>query len=201
MDRLRQNNTKSRASQLLDYFSMRHMFLTGHKKKRTDITGQLLIEMMVAMSVLIIGLLGVFAVLSQSFGLNRVATNQYIAANLAAEGIEVTKNILDANVIANTAWNSGFVFADSGNFGVQYDTKSLDATAESNATKKLRLDSSTGVYNYDTGSETNFIRTINVENISPDEIKIVSKVKWIDRGGLPLEIGVEDHFLNWRANL
>jgi len=50
--------------------------------------GQLIIEMIVAVSLLMIGLLGIFAVLSQSLGLNRVAANQYIAAHLAAEGIE-----------------------------------------------------------------------------------------------------------------
>ncbi|MEK7182766.1 MAG: prepilin-type N-terminal cleavage/methylation domain-containing protein, partial [Patescibacteria group bacterium] len=58
-------------------------------------TGQTLVELMIAMSVMSVGLLGVFAVLSQSLGLNRVVANQYVAANLAAEGIEVVKNIAD----------------------------------------------------------------------------------------------------------
>ncbi|MBI2506531.1 MAG: hypothetical protein HYW00_00070, partial [Candidatus Colwellbacteria bacterium] len=44
---------------------------------------------MIAMSVMSVGLLSVFAVLSQSLGLNRVVAEQYIASNLAAEGIEV----------------------------------------------------------------------------------------------------------------
>ncbi len=165
------------------------------------IRGQLLVEMMIAMSVLMIGLLGVFSVLSQSLALNRIASNQYIASSLAAEGVEVVKNILDKNVIEDNAWNEGFVFPGGRDFGVQYNTETLGGAEQSNANKKLNLNEGTARYGYGAGTQTNFVRTVNVESVGSNEIKVVSKVEWDDRGGSHFDIEVEDHFLNWRAAL
>ena len=163
------------------------------KLKNNREKGQSLVEMTIAMSLMMVGLLGIFAVLAQSIGLNRVAANQYVAANLAAEGIEVTKNILDANAINSRPWNQGLNV--NGDFGVQYNSTALDA---SKATTHLNLDSSTGRYSYDSGTETGFVRTISITNVSTSEIKVVSTVSWKDRGGIDLHVDAEDHFRNWR---
>jgi len=159
--------------------------------------GQSMIELIVSMSIIVVSLLGVFAVLSQSLGLNKVAGNQYIAANLAAEGIEVTKNILDTNAINGSAWNQGFI---DGDFSVQSDSTAL-GSLQSNP---LLLNESTGIYGYLAGKETNFRRTINIENIDndgdsfPDEIRVQSTVSWADRGGVIFNVNVEDRFRDWR---
>ncbi len=171
--------------------------LINYGKQRGDVRGQLLIEMMVAMSVLMISLLGIFALLSQSLALSRVAANQYIAANLAAEGIEVVKNILDSNVIdRTTAWNDGL--AVNGDFGVQYDSVALNSLI---ARDRLLFDPRSRRYNYTSGTQTSFVRVVSIDNISQDEIKVTSRVEWIDRGGLKMDIEVESRFLNWRAEL
>src|SRR3989344_6064232 len=86
--------------------------------------GQILVELMVAISVMVIGLLGIFTLLSESLGLNRVAADQYIAANLAAEGVEGAKNILEHNVIERNPWNEGL--ERDGEFGVEYSSIVLD---------------------------------------------------------------------------
>ena len=160
--------------------------------------GQLLIELMVAMSVMVIGLLGIFAVLSQTIGLNKVASNQYAAANLASEGIEVVKNILDANTINNRPWNEGL--SNNGSYGVQYNSTAVDPML---ANKKLYYNPGTGRYSYDIGSGskiTNFRRIITLTN-SQDEITVVSRVTWNDRGGTTFNTEAEDHFLDWRQEL
>lgn len=163
--------------------------------------GQLIVEMMVAISLLVIGLLGIFAVLSQSLGLNRVAANQYIAANLAAEGIEVTKNILDINFIAGESvpWNSGFLNRD---YTVEHNSPFLDPDPNK-LSETLKFDESSGLYGYDSGKNTNFRRVISIKNLppppaSPTEIKVTSHVYWKDRGGVDFEIELEDRFRNWR---
>ena len=157
--------------------------------------GQSLVEMVVAMSFMTIGILGVFAVFSQSIGLNRIAANQYIAANLAAEGIEVTKNILDANAINGRPWNVGVNV--NGDFGVQYNSTVLN---KSKAGSVLLFDAATGRYSYDTGTQTGFRRTVTItNNAALDEIKVVSRVYWTDRGGIDFEVNLEDHFRAWRA--
>lgn len=158
--------------------------------------GQLLVELMVAISVMVIGMLGIFTVLSQSLGLSKVATNQYVAANLAAEGIEVVKNIIDANTINSVAWNEGV--SVSGTYRVQYNSTSLNGAGVNNF---LNYDQSTGLYSYDSGNPTNFRRIITINNVSPDEIRVSSRVEWKDRGGASFDIEVEDHFLNWRQDI
>ena len=168
--------------------------------------GQFLIEMMVAVSLIVIGMLGVFAVLSQSLALSRVAANQYIAAHLAAEGIEVTKNILDQNFINDPhgPWNSGFL---DGTYRVQFDSSTrsgdglMSISGNHNQQPFLRFDDGSGRYGYNSSwKETKFKREIVVEEgASSDEIKVTSSVYWKDRGGMDFETIVEDRFRNWRA--
>ncbi len=162
--------------------------------------GQLIVEMMVAVSLLVIGLLGVFAVLSQSLGLNRVAANQFVAANLAAEGIEVTKNIVDANFINDAQWN---LYIEDGQYEVQFDDTSLIGNeASDNPSQQKFLSLNNGRYSYDSGGEeTRFKRIITIENVpasDPTEIRVTSEVYWTDRGGVNFDIVVEDRFRSWR---
>jgi len=60
--------------------------------------GQILVEVMVALAMVVIGLLGLLNLLSSSIGMNKVIADQYIASYLASEGIEIIKNIVDNNV-------------------------------------------------------------------------------------------------------
>src|SRR3989338_3633319 len=155
--------------------------------------GQVLVELMVAISVMVIGLLGIFTLLSQSLGLNRVAADQYIAANLAAEGVEVAKNILVHNVIERNPWNEGL--ERDGEFGVEYSSIVLD---DNLSDELLKFDKDSGRYNYTAGDETNFRRVITINNLSEDEIRVNSRVEWRSRGGTSFSINLEDHFYNWR---
>ncbi len=159
--------------------------------------GQMLIEAMVAMSVISIGMLGVFSLLANSLGIGKVTSNQYVGTYLAAEGIEVVKNMIDTNVNSGgMAWNSGL--AQNGyTFAVQYDSAST--TDETDVTKPLLFDSSTGLYSYTVGKPTVFTRAITVTNLmSGNEIQVDSVVSWTDQGDTKDSVQLEDHFYNWR---
>lgn len=159
--------------------------------------GQLLIEAMVAMGVISVGLLGVFSLLSQSLGLSKVTSNQYVGTYLAAEGIEVVKNIIDTNVNSSIAWNTGLVQGGSPyDFAVQYNSASPD-TADLG--QPLKFDPGTGTYNYTVGNSTVFTRKVTVTNLmSGNELQVDSVVSWIDRGGSLDSVKIEDDFYNWR---
>lgn len=152
--------------------------------------GQLLIESGIAISILVIGLLGIFGLLSRSLGLNNIISSQYIASNLASEGIEVVKNLIDANIIQYRPWNQNI---STGSYEVIYNSPAL----ESNQDRFLRFDSSDNIYNYQSGQPTFFKRVIEIENIGSDEIRVNSKVNWQIRGG-SYSVNLEDHFFNWR---
>lgn len=151
--------------------------------------GQLLIEAGIAISILVVGLLGILGLLSRSLSLNNVVSSQYIASNLAAEGIEVVKNLLDANIIQFNPWNTGF---STGSYELAYDSLALD----SNQNRNLLFDSSNNKYNYQNGQSTPYKRNIQIVN-KGDEIQVNSIVSWQIRGG-SYSINLEDHFFDWR---
>lgn len=153
--------------------------------------GYILIEAIIGISIAIIGILGILGLLSRSASLNRVVADQFIGNYLAIEGIEITKNLIDANIIQQRPWNYGF---NTGSFEVDYSSLNL----EPNQDRRILFDSINKRYNYQTGTQTNFARTVNIELIGSEEIKVNSVVKWTTRGSGKFEVNLEDHFFNWR---
>lgn len=152
--------------------------------------GQSLVEAMVAAGILAMGLMGIMSLLAQSFGLNRVVTDNYTATYLSAEGIEVVKNIMDTNRVAGRSWDSGL---GAGIYEVEYDSRSLLP----NQNRNLGFDPSSKLYSYGGTQETPFRRTVTLTRVSADELKIVAAVTWASRGG-SYATNLEDHFYNWR---
>ncbi len=74
-------------------------------------SGQSMIEMLVAISIISASLVGILALVGRSLALNRLTTEQYVATYLAAEGIELVKNLFDHSYLVETQANPG-----SGNF-------------------------------------------------------------------------------------
>lgn len=154
-------------------------------------SGQMMVEAMVAITIVVVGLLGIFSLTSRSLSLNQVITSQYVASNLSAEGIEVVKNILDRNIIQRRPWNEGI---SPGEFEVDYAST---ATSIFN-NRKLNFDPATGFYSYAAGTPTTYLRKITVDQISPDELHVRSIVDWTTRDGGAFQIITEDRFFNWR---
>lgn len=178
-----------------------------------NIRGQLLIESFVAISVAVVGLLGIMGVLSRSLSLNRVVANHYIANNLAAEGIEIIKNRIDQNVMASgSAWNAGIndgayeVAGAPSNESVKIVFLGSKSDCGSmNSVPALKFNGATGIYNYDAGNDTVFRRCVQVLSVPDpdqagqvDELAVIARVAWKDLGGASFDIAAEDHFFNWR---
>ena len=161
-------------------------------------SGYLLVEAMVATSLLIIGLVSVAGLMSRALGLNRVVSDQFIANYLAVEGIEIIKNLIEANILAGLPWNNGI---SDNCYEVNYESVNLGATCSSSESQlALSFNSITGFYNYDSsGNQAPFIRSILNENSSDgNRIKVNSVVKWISRGSVEFSINLEDYFFNYR---
>ena len=153
----------------------------------------MLVEALVALSILVVGLLGIVTLLARSLGLSRVVADNYVGMYLASEGIEVAKNILDGNVINRRAWNHGFA---DGAYEVDYASQSLAPIF--GAPRTFSFDPATHLYSYGAGTETSFRRTVGVRLIGGDQVAVSSTVLWETRGGGTFNIVLEDHFLNWR---
>ena len=151
--------------------------------------GYLLIEVMLAISLLTIGFLGILKLSSNAIGLNRVVSDQFSANYLAMEGIEVIKNIIDANAINAKPWGEGL---NSGNYEISYNSLGLEYDQQ----RYIKFDENIARYNYQNGIETPFVRIIYINNLSSDEVKVNSIVSWTGRGGSKFDINLENHFFN-----
>ncbi len=155
--------------------------------KKSATRGSVLLESLIAITVLTVGMLGIFSLLSRSVGLTRVIANQYIGAHLAAEGIELVKNVVDTNMLVPRAWNAGLA---SGVYEVAYNTG-----LEQDNNRTLFYDNSTGLYDYAGGdAPTTFQRKIELTRIGANELQVNSRVAWTTRGGGEFNVDLEDRF-------
>ncbi|MEK7193237.1 MAG: hypothetical protein AAB652_00405 [Patescibacteria group bacterium] len=161
--------------------------------------GQLLVELLVALSILTTGFLGVLGLLSQSLGLNRVVSENYTGTYLASEGIEIARNIVDKNVLLRGAgtpvvWYDGL---SPGRYEVDYENTS---TLPLSVPRPLLFDATSHTYSYAAGQPTKFTRVIEIRLVGNPEIHEVvvsSTVEWQSRGG-SFKTTLEDHFFDWR---
>lgn len=161
--------------------------------------GFFLIEAMVSMGVLMVGVLGTFALMSQSIKLTRTINDQYVGTYLAAEGIEVVKNILDSNVLSDrAAWNAKG-FATAACYELDYTTDSLESAASASCSgsgaQPLLFNGS--FYGYAQGAPSGFFRTVQVVPIADSAqtgVRVRSTVRW---AGGEQSIVLEDTFYAW----
>jgi len=158
------------------------------------IKGQIMVETMVALGMVVIGLLGLLSLLSSSIGINRVLSDQYIGTYLASEGIEVVKNIIDSNVAAGKGYNNGLDGCTTGCV-FQYDSS---APMNKSVNTPILFDAQNNVYSYDNGSQTPFSRSVTITPGDRDELIVTSHVTWTTRGSITQDVTLEDHFYNWR---
>jgi len=154
--------------------------------------GFTLIEAMVAL-VLVTLAVGPLLVLSTTtVNVASRIENNLIAANLAQEGIEVVRNIRDTNWINDLAFDNNL---PTGTWRIEWRTVSGGLlTLGSNPV--LKKDS--GLYNYSSGANTIFRRTLSISRPNSGELILTSTVTWVGRGGINKTVSAESHLFDWR---
>lgn len=168
--------------------------------------GNILIESIVSISLVLIGLLGIFSLLSSSIRQNKNAHLKTAAAYLAAEGLEISKNIVDTDVAdPEVPWDNTFGNLDFETFEVQYDTtrETIIPLGGATSSEKLSVNSESGLFSYNTEENETpspFSRTIvvNRNESEPDELVIQSVVEWTERGA-EKRVTLETVFSAWRG--
>lgn len=159
------------------------------KKIKTTENGFSIIEVIVAIGVILIAFTGMLTLINRSLAFHDLAYSRLIASYLAQEGIEIVRNIRDNNILQSKNWNVGL---STGTYQVQYN----DLALRNYTGEPLKLDTVNGIYNYNSGAITRYIREINIRTISSDHIVVQSIVTWKNRGG-SFDVVVEDHLYNW----
>lgn len=176
------------------------MFIISHQPSGAR-RGYLLIESMVAVTLVVVGLLGIFSLLSRSLSLNRVVSDRYAASALAGEGAEIIKNLIDNNVLASRAWNDGLA---AGRYQMDYTAVSLPPPCASACVLTFYFDPARKIYSYaPEGKQTSFNRVMVIApqtdaDGSTQALTVNSIVSWTSRGGGRFRVNVEDHFYNYR---
>lgn len=157
----------------------------GFTKNSRD--GQGLLEVVMAIGIIIIGLVGTITLILWTIAVGNVSQSQVVALNLAREGIEVARSIRDSNWLAmdsgttGITWSTGFP-TDTGQYyalpkmqisgGVWNVTWALDQTDENNiegwgAVTNVEL-SGDLYHQSDSGVVTQFQRRLYLQPICDD---------------------------------
>lgn len=76
-----------------------------------DTRGQTLIEVITALAILAIGLVGILSLATSNVRNEGIGLSRLLANNLAREGIEISRNIRDTNWLSGQPWHAGLVGA------------------------------------------------------------------------------------------
>lgn len=162
------------------------------KKKTSKKKGFTLIEVIIAISIIVVGIISCISLISSSISGVTIGKSKIIAAGLAQEGVEIVRNIRDNNWTnykrTIDTWRDGL---GEGNWLVQYNGQSLI----SYSITKLKKDSN-GFYQYANGVNTEFYRKINISYIGNNQIKVLSEITWQEKGKNQ-SIQIENRLYNW----
>jgi prepilin-type N-terminal cleavage/methylation domain-containing protein len=163
--------------------------------------GFTLVEALVAVLIFSIAMVPLFYIIDQSFSLISETKDKLIANNLVQEGLEVVRSIRDAS------WHQGDpefnTDLPNGSYRVQWDSTSVLPLGTN---PSLKLDGS-GLYNYSTGTDTKYSRSITItEIVAGVEIMVVSEVSWLNKGGTTMVdcplgtscVRAEVHLYDWK---
>jgi len=155
------------------------------------------LEIIIVFFVIIVGLLGVFSFVQYPISASRVSTQQFIATYLSQEGIEIVRNIRDANWLEKPpppSWIDGLV---GGTWQIGYDDTSLNGLVDDG---RLYFDSN-GWYNHNdsSGGETKFKRKITIDDSDSNYLKVSVEVSWTEKGK-NYNVTAQENLYEWWPN-
>lgn len=169
------------------------------KRKNTGFT---LLELIVAIFIIITGLVAAGSLMTYSISAVIIGKSQIIATNLAQEGLEVVRNIRDNNwhciadpdcsLTGGDDWKDGLDGCSAGCRVIHSSTSLLPLAG--NPVLDINAE---GYYQYTLGDPTRFKRKITITDMPGDEIKVVSKVTFIERTK-SYSVSAEDRLYDWK---
>lgn len=161
--------------------------------------GQTIVEVLIVSLIITVGLVGALGVFSQFYSLHQLRSEQITATYLAAEGIELVKNLIDTNYIKSASWNSDLSGCDASDCSIDYNDSSL----KSGGDQQLYMDTSdlstSGLYSHDISSKSSpYTRTIKITSkLNGEAMEVVSTVNWQIRGK-NYDVELKTYFYDWK---
>ncbi|MDB5265561.1 MAG: seg [Parcubacteria group bacterium] len=167
--------------------------------------GFTLVETLVAISILMVSIVGPMYSVFQAVQTTYIARDQLIATALAQEGIEYVRHHRDNNSLYNlknpgspVSWMNGLSACTGQNCMV--DVIASDSVPPVTCSGTCSpLDNATVApfyYNYISGTPSRFTRTVRINTVSANEVVVTSTVSWIN-SKIPFSVTVTEHLYNW----
>ncbi len=177
---------------------------TGYTQQHTQTyqRGFTFVETLVAITVLVMAVVGPMYLSSQGLRAARIARDQINANYLAQEGIEYIRYRRDNNVLAGSTWLTGLELCKGDGCTIDIWTDTI-APCTVGEECPILMKENTGQYGYGDGStdewlQTKFTRWISVQETSPEKEALVSvTISWQD-GMLNRQHTLTETLQNWQ---
>jgi len=167
--------------------------------------GFTIIESLVAITILVISIVGAASAIQTGISSYIFSKDQIIAFYLAQGGFEQIRNIRDENSLTGEDWLTGLasVSGDPCYFG---QSCIVDPVNTNQATRcdapgecpVIRQENGTGFFGYDASwTPTIFTREISLSSINDHEVAITVTVSW-SKGAISREFRARENILNWQ---
>ena len=151
--------------------------------------GFTLLEVIIALFVLTLGVLGGIFVIQQTIILTAHSSARITAIYLAQEGMEIVRNIRDTNWLEEEDWRKGLGDGQwQADFTHQQGLNPYDG-------RFLNIDER-GFYSYFSGHPTKFQRKIILTSPGLNILNVRVEVYWTERGR-PYSLSVQGNLYNW----
>ncbi len=176
-----------------------------HLNVKSAEAGFTLIEMMIAIFVMVVGIMGVMSLLQRVIFSSSVSSSRLTAAYLAQEGVEIVRNVRDTNWLeartAANSWDEGLTVCGGAGFIADYShsygPNQIDPSFPCYSGQYLNIDTN-GFYGYSSGAQTKFQRKILItQGGSPDVQNVLIEINWTDKGASS-SLSVQEDLYNWR---
>lgn len=159
--------------------------------------GFTIIEMLIAVTVVSAGVLGIYSALYPMLVASRTASLRLKAAYLAQESVEIVRNIRDTNVHNRQTWSGGLLGCELGCQG-DYTASAmpLRTLQPYKPNEFLKVDDN-GLYSYGEGQQTPFTRKITIYAVSADILKITVTVAF-ENSGAPSQFEAGAYLYNYQ---
>lgn len=155
-------------------------------------SGFTLVEVLITLFIFSLALTATSFILTTNLRSASAIRNNFVASGLAQEGMEVVRNIRDRDWFLDNPFGTS---TTDGSYRVQWNSQTLITLFPN---PNLKKDNGSGIFSYDTGSDTIFKRVIDISTVVPNvEKKIVVTVSWDDRGTTK-SLSAEGHLFNWK---
>ncbi|MFH1822647.1 MAG: prepilin-type N-terminal cleavage/methylation domain-containing protein [Patescibacteria group bacterium] len=165
-------------------------------EKKYKKNGFSILEVIAAIFIISLGLIGVLSLILQNIQVQYVNRNMLIGTELAQEGIELIRNIRDDNWLAGRDWDNGL---SPDNYIIDYTGSISSVSGISEAKLQIRDDlGEEGFYWHEaTDNNSIFSRLITITTIDTNSSLVSSLVSWSERGRTH-QYQTDTILYNWR---